>query len=143
MTTTGARPNATGAPGYSETLPCASESARRARMLTQTAMHSWGLASLAEDGKLIVSELVSNVIVHTRCHLTRVAITRVGDDTVRIAVADTSPLAPAISTSEDDSGSGRGLFLVDALSDRWGYDLHPASKVVWAELRVRADGSGR
>ncbi|MFJ9188297.1 ATP-binding protein [Streptomyces anulatus] len=143
MTTTGARPNATGAPGYSETLPCASESARRARVPTSTAMHTRGLAPLAEDGKLIVSELVSNVIVHTRCHLTRVAITRFGDGTVRIAVADTSPLAPAISISEDDSGSGRGLFLVDALSDRWGYDLHPASKVVWAELRVRADGSGR
>jgi Histidine kinase-, DNA gyrase B-, and HSP90-like ATPase. len=135
VTIAAARPNATGAPGYSETLPCEPESARRARTLVSAALHAWGLEDLAESGTLVVSELISNAVAHTRCRLTRVTIARVGNNTIRVAVADTSRQVPRMLTPTGHSGSGRGLFLVDALSDRWGYDLQRASKVVWAELR--------
>ncbi|MET8473971.1 ATP-binding protein [Streptomyces sp. NPDC006422] len=139
MTTTTARPDATGKPGYSETLPCEPESACRARTLVSTALHAWGLAGLAEDGKLIVSELVSNVIAHTRCHVTRVAVARIDDDSVQITVADVSQRIPKVAAPSEHSRSGRGLLIVDALSDRWGYDLRRSSKVVWVQLRI---GSG-
>ncbi|MGW0530731.1 ATP-binding protein [Streptomyces sp. NPDC003032] len=99
----------------------------------------WGLDTLTDAGTLIVSELVANVIAHTRCRLVRVAITRVGNGSVRIAVADTSRVVPTMTDPPDDAGCGRGLLLVDALSDRWGYDLRRASKVVWAELHTKAD----
>jgi len=36
----------------------------------------------------------------------------------------------------DDAEEGRGLFLVDAVSDRWGYDRHRCGKTAWAELEV-------
>ncbi|MFE7460596.1 ATP-binding protein [Streptomyces sp. NPDC012600] len=139
MTTTAARPNATGAPGYSETLPCRPESARRARLLVSMALKTWGFSAWTDTGTLIVSELIANAVTHTRCRLARVIITRVGSGAVRIAVADTSGSTPAMASPAGDAGSGRGLLLVDALSDRWGYRLHRSSKVVWAELRIRAD----
>ncbi|MFZ3560821.1 ATP-binding protein [Streptomyces sp. BH055] len=141
MTTTAARSNATGTPGYSETMPCEPGSARRARLLISTALNAWGLGTLTDAGTLIVSELVANVISHTRCRVARVAVTRHGTGAVRIAVGDTCLSAPTMTSLADDSGGGRGLFLVDAMSDRWGYDLHRASKVVWAELGLKPEGT--
>ncbi len=38
--------------------------------------------------------------------------------------------------------SGRGLFLVDKLSDRWGVDLLPRGKTTWFEMRVAAQPEG-
>jgi hypothetical protein len=48
---------------------------------------------------------------------------------------------PILSQAADDDESGRGLLLVDAVADRWGYDLQgsgrrPWGKEVWAELRT-------
>ncbi|MCX4520321.1 ATP-binding protein [Streptomyces anulatus] len=140
MTTmTAARSSATGAPGYSEILPCRPESARRARLLVSTALQTWGFSACADLGTLIVSELIANVVTHTRCRLARVTITRIEDGAVRIAVADTSRSVPTVASPAGDAGSGRGLLLVDALSDRWGYRLHRSSKAVWAELSIKAD----
>ncbi|MFJ8842426.1 ATP-binding protein [Streptomyces cyaneofuscatus] len=133
---TSAKPKTTGASSFSETLPCRPEAARRARLLVSTALTTWGLNSCTDAGTLIVSELIANAVTHTSCHLARVTIARTGDGAVRIAVADTSKLVPAVTVPTSDSVSGRGLSLVAALSDRWGYDLHRSSKVVWAELRV-------
>ncbi|MFG2611452.1 ATP-binding protein [Streptomyces anulatus] len=138
-TMTAARSSVTGAHDYSETLPCRLEAARRARLLVSTALQTWGFSACADAGTLIVSELVANVVTHTRCRLARVTITRIGDDTVRIAVADTSRSVPAMASPAGDAGSGRGLLLVDTLSDRWGCRLHRSCKVVWAELSIKAD----
>ncbi len=58
-------------------------------------MQTWGFSAHTDTGRLIVSELVANVVTHTRCRLARVTITRIGDGTVRIAVAGTSRSVPA------------------------------------------------
>lgn len=84
--TTETRP--TGCPGYSETLPCAPESARIARNLVHTALTVWGHEDLAQDGTSIVSELVANAAQHTRSRLIEVSITHPAPAYVRIAVAD-------------------------------------------------------
>ncbi|CAM5418885.1 hypothetical protein SALBM311S_10946 [Streptomyces alboniger] len=134
MPMTAARPNATGTPGYTETMPCEPESARRARLLVSAALDTWGIGELAEAGVQIVAELVNNAIDHTRCRNVRVLVTRPTEGVVRIGVADTCPATPEAGNPGEDSEEGRGLLLVDALSWRWGCDRKRWGKVVWAEL---------
>lgn len=143
MTMTAAGPNATSTPGYSETLPCEAASARRARLFVAMVLHTWGLDNLAEAGSLIASELVANVVNHTRCRFVRVAVQRLADDLVRVAVEDRSLGVPKVDCCGENSENGRGLVLVEALSRDWGYDLHQSGKVVWAELSLSAVESKR
>ncbi|MBV9025976.1 MAG: ATP-binding protein [Streptomycetaceae bacterium] len=136
---TAARPAATGAPGYCETLPCEPESAHRARLLVSAALRAWSMGELTDMGELIVSELINNAVQHTLCRMVRILVTRPGDGVVRIGVADRSRATPELGSPGRDSEDGRGLFLVDALSWRWGCDLKRWGKVVWAELQVAAE----
>lgn len=64
-----ARPK--GHPVYSETMPCTPESTGTARRLIRTALGAWGLEHLAEDGALVVTELVANAAQHTNGNLIR------------------------------------------------------------------------
>lgn len=130
-----ARPAATGAPGYSEILPCQRESARRARLLVSAALNAWGVGELGCSGMQIVAELVNNSVNHTRCHAIRVVILR-EEGKVRIGVSDKSRNVPVLGRPDGSSEEGRGILLVDALSTSWGYDRKPWGKVVWAELRI-------
>ncbi|WP_327678092.1 ATP-binding protein [Streptomyces sp. NBC_00467] len=130
--TTRARP--TGHPGYSETLPRKPESAATARSLVRVALAVWGLDDMAEDGALIVSELVSNAVQHARRESIRVVIDRPGAACVRIGVVDFSKLPPAPKEPDDEDEGGRGLALVAELAEDWGTDPLPWGKQVWAEL---------
>ncbi|MFE6098153.1 ATP-binding protein [Streptomyces massasporeus] len=131
-----AKPTVTGVPGYSETVPCEPESARRARLLVSAALESWGIGELTDVGMLIVSELISNAISHTRCRVVRVVIRRETAEVIRIGDADKCRDSPQPAWPRDDCESGRGLLLVESLSWRWGHDQHRWGKLVWAELRV-------
>ncbi|MFI6699214.1 ATP-binding protein [Streptomyces sp. NPDC050509] len=136
---TAAEPNATGSPGYSETMPCDAESVGRARRLVAGSLGAWGLGDLVDASTLVVSELVANAVKHARCLLFHVAVRRLTDHSVLVFVADRSRDVPRMTCSSDDSEDGRGLVLVDALSDRWGYERHRSGKTVWAELRLKAE----
>ncbi|GHH57992.1 hypothetical protein FHS35_008923 [Streptomyces umbrinus] len=138
MTTTAPRPSATGTPGYTETMPCEPESARRARLLVSAVLNTWGIDGLVEVGVQIVAELINNAIDHTRCRSVRVLVTRPAGAVVRIGVADTCGESPELGSPGEDAEEGRGLLLVEALSWRWGYDRKRWGKVVWAELEVQA-----
>ncbi|GHA77888.1 hypothetical protein GCM10010345_94250 [Streptomyces canarius] len=127
-----------GDPGYTETMPCEPQSAKRARTLVAAALNTWGRGDLLDAGILIADELVTNAVNHTRCRTIRLVVRRVPPDRVRIGVADTSREVPCVGMPDEDSENGRGLVLIDTLSDRWGYDLHPTWKLVWAELTVKS-----
>lgn len=132
MTTT-SRP--TGPPGYSECLPRKPHSAASARRLVRAACVAWGLEELAEDGALIVSELVSNAVQHARRDTIRVTVTRPGAARVRVGVVDLSKALPDAREARAGDESGRGLALVGALAEEWGAEPLPWGKRVWAELR--------
>lgn len=93
-------------------------------------------AELLDLVVLLTSELVTNAVVHGR---TPVEL-RLSDDGARIKVeisdGDPAPLPPAGNGSSDDQPSGRGLLIVDSLSDGWGCRRRrvPPGKVVWFEL---------
>jgi anti-sigma regulatory factor (Ser/Thr protein kinase) len=129
---TAARP--TEHPGYSETLPCVAESAEPARRLVRTALWAWGLGELADDGALVVTELVANAAQHTQGRLIRVAIDRPVAGTVRIGVVDRSHALPQPRMPDSDDERGRGLALVNSVAKRWGTDHLPFGKRVWGVL---------
>ena len=100
---------------------------------------------MCQDAGLIVSELVSNAIAATQClppPLPPVRLWLVSDTTwLLIVVGDASRQPPLRMDTGLESGSGRGLLLVEAFSPRWGWyptEGEQIYKVVWAELRPSA-----
>ncbi|WP_329067439.1 ATP-binding protein [Streptomyces sp. NBC_01429] len=119
----GALPSPTGRPAYSQTLPCEPASAHRARLLVSAACTAWELPGLTDSATLLVSELLANSVEHSASRLVRVVVSHPEHGRVRVAVADNSPAPPTPRTAPDDAEDGRGLAVVQALSDRWGTDL--------------------
>jgi anti-sigma regulatory factor (Ser/Thr protein kinase) len=126
-------------------LPTAVPCARRyARVI----LGEWSLAALADPAELIVSELVTNSVQATtdkdgqprygEAGLPVVHL-RLASDHARVLVEvwDGVPRAPAGRQARLDEEGGRGLALVEALSDRWDWTTVPGwpGKIVWAELR--------
>jgi signal transduction histidine kinase len=130
----GAIASGTGHPAYSQTLPCEPESARRARLLVRTACDTWHLPGLADCAELVISELVSNAVAHSGGRVMRVTVSRPAPNRVRLSVVDRSRTKPAARTASEDEEHGRGLVIVEAVSDRWGTDPLRWGKRVWAEL---------
>lgn len=87
---------------------------------------------LADTLVLLISELVTNAVVHTGCP----AVLRMlfGGPGVRVEVMDTSDCPPARRHAEDSETSGRGLELVDGLADRWGWQREATGKRIWCEI---------
>jgi anti-sigma regulatory factor (Ser/Thr protein kinase) len=120
------------------------DAARRARSFTRHTLASWGLAELADDAQVIVSELLVNAVRHTgirqsESHGTWAA--GVGlwllshADGLMCVVTDPSDSAPALKQPGDTSEGGRGLHMVHALSDHWGWTrFSERGKAVWAIL---------
>lgn len=118
-------------------LPSRPESAATARRLAQVVvLRHWGLSpQLAEDAVLLVSELVGNAVRHTGARVFGLRMkTRRG--WIRVEVRDPSRGLPCLMPVAETDLSGRGLFLVDRLADRWGVDLLPRGKTTWFEMRV-------
>jgi len=90
-----------------------------------------------EDVKLIVDELVTNVVVHARTPVRVLA--SVDDGRLRHEVHDGSPAPPVVDPHPGHSGFG--LRLVGVLADDWGWEPVPGGKYVWTELRF-ADPAG-
>lgn len=118
------------------TLPAAARSPSRARAFVGATLREWGLDDDA-DVLLAVSELVTNALLHARTPMT-VRVTSEGDGVVLIAVTDGSVVPPRGRRFTVESGTGRGLRLLDSLSEEWGVETHGSGKTVWARMRLGA-----
>jgi anti-sigma regulatory factor (Ser/Thr protein kinase) len=87
--------------------------------------------SVARDAQLVVSELTTNTIVHTLSAPTIVA--SFDEGRLRIEVHDQDRAPPRIRERSDASG-GRGLRLVVAVTDGWGWTPTRSGKQVWTEI---------
>ncbi|WP_326798665.1 ATP-binding protein [Streptomyces sp. NBC_01808] len=116
-------------------LPSRPESAGTARRLAEAVVvRHWGMSpGFAEHAVLLVSELVGNAVRHTGARTFGLRMSR-GRGRIRIEVRDPSRALPCLMPVRDMDTSGRGLFLIDQVADRWGVDLLPRGKCTWVEL---------
>lgn len=92
---------------------------------------------LAETLILLISELVTNAVVHTGCPAVLRMLFGSGAaeaGTVRVEVADTSARPPCPRHAQGEDTNGRGLELVDGLADRWGWQPEGSGKRIWCEV---------
>ena len=109
-------------------------SARMARRFVLETLAGWGDEASMDCASLLVSELVTNAIVHARSAV-ELELSRDADaDVLRVAVRDASVRPPRMGGFDLEALSGRGLALVEALSDRWGVEADASGKLVWFEL---------
>lgn len=108
-----------------------------ARRFTARTLRRWNVQAAADAVLLVVSELVTNALVHTQGSVRLDLVLR--GNRVRISVSDSSPRAPAKPVIVDwESTGGRGLLLVEAVSDASGTVPVAGGKQVWSEITVPA-----
>jgi anti-sigma regulatory factor (Ser/Thr protein kinase) len=91
---------------------------------------------LMESSRLIVSELVTNAIVHAGTHIGMRCVLDVSNCSVRIEVTDMRPeAAPVLRPHEDiDDIGGWGLRFVSTLGSNWGVATSEHHKTVWCDV---------
>ena len=104
-----------------------------ARRLVARALEEWRREELVDAAILVVSELVTNAVLHARSPVVLTLL--LGDDGVRIEVADASPGGPAPKEYSAEAATGRGLHVIGGLATDWGVrDVPGDGKVVWIDL---------
>ncbi|MEV0223667.1 ATP-binding protein [Streptomyces sp. NPDC050704] len=112
-----------------------------ARAEVRRQLEGWGLAEQSETTALLVSELVTNAVVHAASRL-RLTLSA-AHGFLRCEVSDAGRRPPRVLRA-GVSESGRGMFLVDALAERWGCHQDGPGKTVWFEIGTcGSDGCGR
>ena len=114
-------------------------SVRVARDFTTATLHRWGTAERSHDIAIVVSELLTNALRHALLgsgdsrprRPIRFGLVQPGS-CVLCAVADPSKAAPTPQARGSLAETGRGLHIICALSDQWGYVPSDTGKVVWA-----------
>jgi Histidine kinase-like ATPase domain len=112
----------------------------RARDFTASTLHKWGVAERCDDIAIVVSELVTNALQHA---LPASSSTRAGwpiqlgllhpGHRIMCAVTDASKEIPVPKEPDFFDETGRGLQVIAALSDQWGYTASgDMGKVIWA-----------
>jgi anti-sigma regulatory factor (Ser/Thr protein kinase) len=121
-------------------LPVATTAPARARDDTRFFLGrcEGGSDDLTETAIVLISELVTNsYIAMTGTCATPIEFSlRLFDDHLLIEVIDSSPEPPVLKSPELTAIGGRGLSLVDSLSDEWGYFWHRDRKVVYCTLLI-------
>ncbi len=89
-------------------------------------------SELAPRIALVVSELAANAILHARSSFSVRML--VGPARVRLEVTDHGDGVPVRRQYGTDATTGRGLAIVDSMSDRWGVEQLDDAKTVWCEV---------
>ncbi|WP_433448134.1 SpoIIE family protein phosphatase [Streptomyces sp. CA-142005] len=106
-----------------------------ARRFTARTLRRWKVEEAIDPVLLVVSELVTNALVHTQGPIRLDLVLR--GDRVRVCVSDSSPRAPAKPVIVDwESTGGRGLLLVEAMSESFGTVPVAGGKQVCSEIAV-------
>lgn len=115
----------------------------KGRDFTRQALQDWGWdgTETSEDALLLVSELLTNASLHADgCH----ELVLTSGDVLRIEVYDGATALPTRHPAPQRGvPGGRGLYIVDRLSDRWGAHAHEHGKAVWAEIDAARLVSGK
>ena len=117
-----------------------SRSPSLARRFVDETLRRWDCGDLLDSVSLLVSELVTNAVIHAGSDV-EVSVALL-PNAVRVEVLDHDPTMPVARDAADDDTSGRGMAILDALASAWGMDPAEGGKVVWFEL-PRLDPAAR
>lgn len=126
-------------------------SAGAARSFVRDALLGWGLPEVVDDAVVLVSELVTNAVVHAGTAAEVCCLRE--DGTVRIEVTDHHPerglpsfadvpVTASERYADPDGEGGRGLLMCSALAERWGVEYSAGRKTVWFRLALPAHVAG-
>ncbi|MFC3572543.1 SpoIIE family protein phosphatase [Streptomyces yaanensis] len=111
---------------------------RAARRTIRAAVRAWGAGERSDEIELVADELITNVLLHTEgSAIVTLRILHGHDRRLRVEVEDSSSALPRMREAGDSGVSGRGLLLVDRLTDVWGVEARGGGKAVWCEFMVR------
>ncbi|MFE2136069.1 SpoIIE family protein phosphatase [Streptomyces sp. NPDC059466] len=107
-----------------------------ARQQVRELLHNWGSEDQRDSAVLLVSEILTNVLVHTDDDALLVAeVTgEPGERRIRVEVTDASDDLPHRRRPGELASSGRGLVLVGVLAEAWGVDPRGEGKTTWFEF---------
>ncbi|MDH6218934.1 PAS domain S-box protein [Streptomyces pseudovenezuelae] len=115
-------------------LPAVPPSVSEGRAFLRAALTSWDCAANADDAALLLSETLTNAVLHAEgpiaLHLRRTATD------LTVEVSDRSPQLPHPRPAGENEESGRGLILVRALATAWGVRPTDEGKTTWFTLRL-------
>ncbi|MER7194978.1 ATP-binding protein [Streptomyces flaveolus] len=127
-------------------IACSGEGFALARVFTRDTLRRWSLDHCGDDAVLVITELAANAVAHAVPSVAtdqpeiRLALS-LHPGRLTLSVSDPGDNAP-VRTSSDDGDlreHGRGLSIVDALAEEWGWTPRPpAGKTVWATLSTRS-----
>ncbi|MCX5146549.1 SpoIIE family protein phosphatase [Streptomyces sp. NBC_00320] len=111
-----------------------------ARRQIRELLHDWADEEQVDSAVLIVSEMVTNVLLHTDgdALLAAEAVGELGTRRLRIEVADASDELPHKRHPGEMASSGRGVLLMEMLADTWGVDPRGEGKSIWFEMYEQA-----
>jgi anti-sigma regulatory factor (Ser/Thr protein kinase) len=121
-------------PGDPETLA-------ETRHMIRKAAGDWGARDRADEIELVADEMISNVLMHTEgSAVVTLRVLNGSERRVRVEVEDSSSALPRRREAGESGVSGRGLLLIETLTDVWGVEARGGGKCVWSEFVV-AKGS--
>lgn len=113
------------------------EALSTARHMIRAAVGAWGARDRADEIELAADELITNALVHTgNGAVVNVRVLSGAERRLRVEVEDLSSTLPHRRDAGESGVSGRGLLLVDLLSDAWGVESRGSGKCVWCEFVV-------
>lgn len=121
---------------HSTVLAAEPPSPAKARDFVSMHLFAHALMHLVDDMRLVVSELATNAVAHAQTPFT---VTVCGtNESVVLTIEDGSASVPVRAVPDVLDTSGRGLMLVEELSDEWGAKTHGHGlKSVWASFPSR------
>ncbi|MFD8334174.1 SpoIIE family protein phosphatase [Streptomyces solisilvae] len=115
-------------------FPAETAAVARARDAVDRQLSAWDLDELAFTTELLVSELVTNAILHASGRI-RLRLIR-DDDLLICEVGDCSNTQPRVRKARDMDEGGRGLFIVSQCTAKWGCRYGRRGKTIWTEQRL-------
>lgn len=108
-----------------------------ARHMIRAAVRAWGSGDRADEIELVADEMITNALMHTEgSAIVTLRVLAGSDRRLRVEVEDSSSALPRRRDAGESGVSGRGLLLVDLLTDVWGVEARGGGKCVWCEFVV-------
>ncbi|WP_405851022.1 MULTISPECIES: ATP-binding protein [unclassified Streptomyces] len=132
-------------PTYHADFAMGEHSARHLRRILRLYLKGWELLDVADAAELALAELIANVVRYVPGRRCQTFIFLLAAGGVRVEVADACPDVPRMVVGDELDEGGRGLVLVDAVTDKWGVEPRPdgRGKTVWFECLAVAGAAGR